>query len=133
VRVRLIVSDWMKGREDVDALQSLDSLRGVEVRVSSVPEWSGSYIPYARVEHCKYAVVDSTTVWIGTSNWEPGYFTGSRNVSVTLRHAGLAREARAAFEASWRSPGAAPPPRGTRGAPRRHGEEPPPGVRKHGG
>jgi hypothetical protein len=41
---------------------------------ASIPEWSGGYIPFARVEHCKYIVADNTKFWLGTSSCKKGYF-----------------------------------------------------------
>ena len=82
---------------------------------------------------CKYAVVDSIEVWVGTSNWEPGYFHGSRNVAVTLRNRRLALEARRVFETSWQAPGAAAVRPDEHYPPKEHGETPPPGKRKYGG
>jgi len=133
VRVRLVISDWEKGSSGLKELQALARVPGIEVKLSTVPEWSGGYIPFARVEHCKYAVVDTLWSWVGTSNWEPGYFHGTRNVSVTMRNRPLAAQARAIFEASWRAPGAAVlDPDGTYPA-TPHGEEAPPGKTKYGG
>ena len=97
-----------------------------------MPEWSGGYIPFARVEHCKYVVVDSSWTWVGTSNWEPGYFHATRNLAVTVHHAPLARRARAIFETSWSAPGAVALSAGTTLAKRVHGETPPPGATNYG-
>jgi len=133
VRVRLLLSDWMTGSSGMQALQALARVPGIEVRLSTVPEWSGGYIPFARVEHCKYVVVDTLRTWVGTSNWSPDYFYSSRNLAVTLENRRLARQARGVFETSWRAPGAAPLAPDSTYAPKVHGETPPPGVRKYGG
>ncbi len=133
VRVRLLVSDWMMGRPAMSALTDLSRVRGVSVRLSTVPEYSRGYIPFARVEHCKYMVVDRRLVWIGTSNWEADYFHESRNVAVTLENARLARQAQRIFETSWAAPTT------TRVTPtsafraKTYRETPPPGRRVYGG
>lgn len=133
VRVRMIISDWQTGSPSLRQLQALARVPGIEVKLSTVPEWSGGYIPFARVEHCKYAVVDTTWAWVGTSNWEPGYFHASRNLSVTMKNRNLAEQAREVFRVSWEAPGAAPlDPDATYPA-KIHGEDPPPGRRKYGG
>src|SRR5438093_3942174 len=106
VSVRMIVSDWEAGGPGMAALQSLARLPQVSVKLSTVPEWSGGYIPFARVEHCKYLVVDTLVTWVGTSNWEPSYFHASRNLAVTMWNRRLAAQAHAVFERSWRAPGA---------------------------
>jgi phosphatidylserine/phosphatidylglycerophosphate/cardiolipin synthase-like enzyme len=132
VRVRLMVSDWEAGRPAMRELDSLAAEPNVEVRLSVVPEWSKSYIPFARVEHCKYATVDSAWTWVGTSNWEPGYFHGSRNLGVTMRNRRLAIQARKIFAASWAAPTAIPVHSGATYAPRLHGATPPPGRTAYG-
>ena len=132
-RVRLIVSDWEMGSSGLEALQQLTRVPGIEVRLSTVPEWSGGYIPFGRVEHCKYVVVDTLWTWVGTSNWSPDYFHASRNLAVTMMNRAIARDARTIFETSWLAPGAAPLAPDSTYAPKVHGEEPPAGVRKYGG
>jgi phosphatidylserine/phosphatidylglycerophosphate/cardiolipin synthase-like enzyme len=133
VRVRLIVSDWETGSSGLKAMQALARVPGIEVRMSTVPEWSGGYIPFARVEHCKYVVADTLWSWVGTSNWSPDYFHSSRNLAVTMMNRPLARDARAIFETSWRAPGTAPLAPDSTYTPKARGEEPPPGVKKYGG
>lgn len=133
VSVKLLVSDWFTGRTAVAALRSLAGAPGIEVKVSTLPQWSGGYIPFARVEHCKYAVVDGERLWLGTANWEPGYFTGSRNLSVILEHPRLGAQAKKIFDTSWTAPSAAPL-RMTGDYPEKvRGETPPPGAKKYGG
>jgi phosphatidylserine/phosphatidylglycerophosphate/cardiolipin synthase-like enzyme len=131
-RIKLLVSDWQSAGSGMRALDSLAEVSGIEVRLSSVPEWSKAYIPFARVEHCKYMVVDSVLTWIGTSNWEPSYFHTSRNVAVTLRNRPLALAARESFEASWKASTAHPVHRGVSYPVRSHGDTAPAGARKYG-
>lgn len=132
VKVKILVSDWMAGRPAMADAESLVA-RGAEVRLSVVKEWTGGYIPYARVEHCKFAIADSTRLWLGTSNWEPSYFTRSRNLGVSMKNRNLAMTARRVFETSWTSPDAIVVQPGVKPAERVHGEEAPPGVKKYGG
>jgi phosphatidylserine/phosphatidylglycerophosphate/cardiolipin synthase-like enzyme len=133
VHVRLLISDWEKGRDAMASLQSLVQVGGVEARLGTVPEWSGGYIPFARVEHCKYVVVDSLSTWVGTANWEPSYFHGSRNLAVRLQNRPLALQARQIFETSWRSPTAEPVNPTAHYEAKIRGETPPPGKKKYGG
>jgi phosphatidylserine/phosphatidylglycerophosphate/cardiolipin synthase-like enzyme len=132
VRVRLLVSDWMKGRSSMRALTELARVPGITVRLSTVPEWSRAYIPFARVEHCKYMVVDRRVVWVGTSNWEPDYFHSSRNVAVTLENARLAQAARKVFETSWAAPTATRVTPASRFAAKPYRDTPPPGRSVYG-
>lgn len=133
VLVRLLVSDWQAGGPRMKVLEDLAAVPGIQVRLSVVPQWSGGYIPFARVEHTKVMVVDTLMTWVGTSNWGPDYFWDTRNVAVTMQNRPLAREAHESFETSWNAPTAVKVhPGGTYPA-RVHGEEPPPGARKYGG
>ena len=123
VRVRLVISDW-EGEEGLSELRSLAAVPGISVRLSRVPDWSGGYVPFARVEHCKYLIADAVRLWLGTSNLEPGYFFGSRNLAVTIDNARLARAAARSFEASWQAAAAQAVHPDSRFTPRAHGEAP---------
>lgn len=132
VSVELLVSDWELGGAGEAALRALAATPHVQVRISRVPEWSGGYIPFARVEHCKYMVADGEWLWLGTSNWEPSYFLTTRNLAITVHHRPLAAEARHVFERDWTAPSAVPFGPGTQLAPRPHGEQAPVGARVFG-
>ncbi|MEZ4653717.1 MAG: phospholipase D-like domain-containing protein [Candidatus Eisenbacteria bacterium] len=128
VQVRLLVSDWQADSEErIRTVQSLAATSGIEVRLSVVAEHSGGYIPFARVEHCKFLVADSREVWIGTSNWGPDYFASTRNVGVTIEHSTLAGMVRRTFEKSWTAPLVRSVEPDSTYARRIHGEEPPDG------
>ncbi|MBI5836280.1 MAG: hypothetical protein HZB25_03450 [Candidatus Eisenbacteria bacterium] len=133
VKVKMLISDWGTGPREIEALKSLARVPNIEVRISTVPQWSGGYIPFARVEHCKYVVADSVWTWVGTSNWEPDYFHRSRNVAVTLKSVRLALQAREVFRRSWDAPGAVPLDLAKEYKVPEHGETPPPGMKKYGG
>lgn len=132
VRVKLLVSDWELGGAGEAALRALAAAPNVEVRISRVPAWSGGYIPFARVEHCKYMVADSGWLWLGTANWEPSYFLATRNLALTVHHAPLAAAARRVFERDWTAPGAVPFGPDTRLEARPHGEQAPAGAKVFG-
>lgn len=108
VVVRVLVSEWATKGDARQALDDLAASAGCEVRVLSIPRWSGGDIPFARVAHAKYLVVDDATVWIGTSNWEGDYFTRSRNVGVVAEGGALPARAARFFDENWRSSYAAP-------------------------
>ena len=132
VKVRLIVSDWAIGGRGEADLRALAATPNIEVRFSHVPEWSGGYIPFARVEHLKYMVTDGEWLWLGTSNWEPSYWMSSRNLAVTLQRVPSARRAEGIFERSWNAPGAQPLTPGVKLVPRVHGETAPAGMKLYG-
>ncbi len=104
VKVRLIVSDWEKNRAEVEQLKKLSLAPNIEVKFSSIPEWSGGYIPFARVEHCKYIVVDSSSCWLGTSNAERSYFYNTRNLGVVVFNSKIAGILRRVFLKGWNGP-----------------------------
>lgn len=101
VRVRLIASDWCKRRSTIPYLKSLALVPNIEVRMMTIPEWSGGFIPYARVVHAKYMVVDGHSSWIGTSNWERSYFYESRNVGVIAESAKIGGILADFFDGNW--------------------------------
>ncbi|MBD3236431.1 MAG: phospholipase, partial [Candidatus Eisenbacteria bacterium] len=107
-RVELLVSEWALRQGTVEGLQSLQALPRIEVRFLRIPPHSSGFIPYARVAHAKYMVVDRRAAWIGTSNWERDYFFASRNVGLILEGAGLPAALGDFFRANWESGHAQP-------------------------
>ncbi|MDI1478186.1 phospholipase D-like domain-containing protein [Polyangium sp. y55x31] len=84
VRVRLLVSDWSKREASLEGLRELSRVPGISIKFIVIPQSSTGFIPFARVAHAKYMVVDGKSAWIGTSNWEGDYFTVSRNVGLFI-------------------------------------------------
>ncbi|MEM9695832.1 MAG: phospholipase D-like domain-containing protein, partial [Myxococcota bacterium] len=82
VRVELLLSHWQA--KNMDAVQSLQRVEGVDVRLATIPEATTGFIPYARVIHAKFAVVDGERGWVGTSNWKGDYFERGRNLALHL-------------------------------------------------
>jgi len=103
VMVKLMCSDWSKSQPQIDFLKSLAVVPNLEVRLSTIPEHSAGFIPFARVDHCKYLLVDNRKFWIGTSNWSKSYFHRSRNAGLIFEDETLAKLLRIFFENSWNS------------------------------
>ena len=103
VQVQMIVSNWNTRLPGILYLKSLQLIPNIEIRISSIPEWSGGFIPFARVEHCKYLVVDERKVWLGTSNWSYSYFHTSRNLGLVLESQTVSRTVHKIFRKSWES------------------------------
>lgn len=82
VKVRIIVANWALRSSMQQYLKSLAVLPNITVKFSSLPEAPRGFIPYARVEHCKYAVADNDRAYIGTGNWGWGYFNTTVDASV---------------------------------------------------
>lgn len=85
VKVNLLVSDWCQKKYEMPYLKSLSVLPNITVKLSTIPEYSKKYIPFARVEHCKFMVVDNNISWVGTSNWKKNYFYNSRNLGLIIK------------------------------------------------
>lgn len=104
VSVQLLVADWSARPGSIEGLQSLEVLPGVDVRMVTIPPWSGGFIPYARVIHAKYLVSDGKRAWIGTSNWSRDYFVESRGVGFVVEGASFAGTLDRLFQELWTGP-----------------------------
>lgn len=102
VKVKLIVSDWNLGKTAVEHFKELIHFPNFEIKYTSIPDYSGGYIPFARVEHCKFISADSVC-WIGTSNMSYDYFYESRNAGVVIENGKFTQRVRDIFYKSWRS------------------------------
>lgn len=107
VQVELMMADWSAKQGTIEGLQSLEVLPNLEVRLVSIPAWSGGFIPFARVVHAKYLVVDGQRAWLGTSNWSRDYFVQTRGVGFVVEGASFAGTLDRLFEEAWRGPYAA--------------------------
>ena len=108
VEVRLLAADWSKRPLAIEPLQSLEREAHIEVKLVTIPPWSKGFIPYARVIHAKYMVIDGRSAWVGTSNWEGDYFTRSRNVGLWVDGASFASRLDRFFQDGWDGPYATP-------------------------
>lgn len=108
VRVELLLADWSKRPRTITGLQKLARIRNIAVRLTTIPAWSGGFIPFARVTHAKALVVDGKRGWLGTSNWEKDYFYNSRNVGVLVDDPAIAGELARFFATLWDSSYAVP-------------------------
>ncbi len=114
VQVQLLVSDWSKHEGNVAGLLALQGAAvksgspPVQVRFLDIPMAASGFIPFARVVHAKYLVVDGQSAWVGTSNWERDYFYASRNVGLVLDGGSLPARLDAFFTQNWGSPYAEP-------------------------
>ena len=121
VDVELLVSDWCKRKGCVEGLQRLAVVPHLHVAFITIPPWSGGFVPYARVAHAKYLVVDGERAWVGTSNWERDYFYKSRNVGLIIAGGALPARLDAFFVGNWKSAYTAPvDPAAQYTAPRTH-------------
>lgn len=104
VQVQLLLADWSKRKGTIEGLQSLQTIPGIDVRMSTIPPFSGGFVPFARVAHAKYMVVDGRRAWIGTGNWEGDYFTQSRNAGLVIDSPKVGERLDRFFADAWGSP-----------------------------
>jgi phosphatidylserine/phosphatidylglycerophosphate/cardiolipin synthase-like enzyme len=104
VKVELLLADWSKRPGTIEGLQALHNPPWITVKLVTIPRWSGGFIPFARVVHSKYMVVDGEAAWLGTSNWDRDYFFTSRNVGVIVEGAPFAGQLERYFADTWNSP-----------------------------
>ncbi|MCK4447970.1 MAG: phospholipase, partial [Candidatus Marinimicrobia bacterium] len=76
----------------------------ISVKLSTIPEWTGGYIPFSRVEHCKFMVVDDSITWVGSSNWKRDYFYSSRNIGIIVKNKKINETMKNIFLKSWDGP-----------------------------
>lgn len=85
VKVQLAIANWSTEPGKIEYIKSLSLLPNIEIRVVTLPEAKGGFIPFARVVHSKFMVVDGKTTWLGTSNWTGGYLDQSRNLELVVK------------------------------------------------
>jgi phosphatidylserine/phosphatidylglycerophosphate/cardiolipin synthase-like enzyme len=81
VKIQLLV-DATNMKKAKAELLALGKLANFEVRSVTIPKFSGGEIPFARLIHSKYMIVDDARYWMGTDNWSKNYFFNSRGVGV---------------------------------------------------
>jgi len=103
VEIKAVLSDWSMRKPDIFYLKSLGVLPNINIKLSTIPQWSGGFIPYSRVQHSKYLLIDENTSWIGSSNWERGYFYTCRNVGMIINSRKINNLLRKVFFTTWES------------------------------
>lgn len=103
VEVEVLLADWQARGRRLEELRRLDALDHVEVKLVSIPRAKSGFIPFARVVHAKYLVVDDARAWVGTSNWSADYFEKSRNAGFIVEGAPFATRLARFFVRTWTS------------------------------
>lgn len=104
VELKIVVSDWSTREPLISHIKSLAVLKNITVKISTIPRWSMGYIPYARVQHSKFLVIDGNRCWIGSSNWEKGYFYNCRNLGIIIKSWMITGKLREIFFNNWMGP-----------------------------
>ncbi len=108
VKVKLLVSHWNTDKPAIEHLKGLSLVPNVEIRIATIPEAKEGFVPFARVNHSKFMVIDGKTLWLGTSNWTGGYLDNSRNLEIVVNDEALAARALAVHSQLWDSQYSAP-------------------------
>jgi phosphatidylserine/phosphatidylglycerophosphate/cardiolipin synthase-like enzyme len=123
IKVKLLVSDWSIGEPSITYLKKLSAHPNIEIKYSSIPDTREGYIPFARVDNCKFIVSDSIACWIGTSNAEKSYFYNSRDVGALVYNKKLTAQMYNIFMKDWDSRYSRAITPGGSYKPREHGEK----------
>ncbi len=108
VRVELMFADWsMGGKSDKD-IKALSRAKNISVKISTLPLPSRGFVPFSRVDHCKYLVFDGNKAMLSTSNWAADYFLETRGAALIVEGAAGASTLEDIFQRSWTGPYAAP-------------------------
>jgi phospholipase D3/4 len=105
VSVRLLFSLWdHSSPNSTQYWASLNALDNVEVRLFVVPPLKGSPpIPFSRVQHAKFMLIDDQVAYIGTSNLTPDYFLNTGGLGWTINSTAVAAQIRGIFDRDWAS------------------------------
>ncbi|MCX6163906.1 MAG: phospholipase D-like domain-containing protein [Ignavibacteriae bacterium] len=103
VKIKIIFSNWTIKKGSTESIQSLSTVPNIEIKFSNIPEYSGGFIPYSRVDHSKYFISDRDISWISTSNWERSYFYECRNATLIIQNEEINSLLEEDFLLSWNS------------------------------
>jgi len=103
VKIKIIFANWAIRKGATEVIQDLSKVKNIEIKFGAIPEHSSGFIPYARVEHCKYFIADNNISWISSANWERGYFYGSRNTTIVIDNKKVNTALKNVFMFDWKS------------------------------
>jgi phospholipase D3/4 len=103
VDVRIIFSDWAIKKDAIEQIKELSQDPGIQIKFSTIPQYSKGFIQYSRVQHCKFFTADDDVSWISTSNWERDYFYQSRNAALVIENSKVNAELEKVFTRVWNS------------------------------
>jgi len=103
VKIKLLLSHWCLKPESLPFAQSIALMKNVEVRYMDIPTLGAQFVPFSRVHHVKYMVVDDDKSWLSSSNMEPDYFLNSRNVGVAIIGKAPIKTLKEVFDLNWNS------------------------------
>ena len=101
VKIKIIFSNWAIRTDATEQIKSLSQVPNIEIKFSNIPEYSAGFIPYARVEHCKYFMADDDMSFISSANWEKGYFYDTRNATMIINNSRINAALQSVFMRDW--------------------------------
>lgn len=104
VRIKMLLPDWAIREKSEKFIKELSTVNNIEIKIITIPQHSEGFIPYARVDHCKYFVSDNNTSWISTSNWEKSYFYNCRNATIIIDNENISSDLSKVFNDIWFGP-----------------------------
>lgn len=104
VHIKMIFADWSIFYPSTQFIQGLSIIPYINIKFGTIPPWKGKCVPFSRVEHCKYMVVDDNKLWIGTGNWTRSYFYGCRNIGMSIVSTHLNKVMQNLFFNDWNGP-----------------------------
>ena len=108
VKVELMFADWSMGGKSDKEIKALSRAKNVSVKISTLPQLSRGFVPFARVDHSKYLVFDGKKAMLSTSNWAADYFLETRGAALIIEGTAGASVLEDIFQRSWTGPYAAP-------------------------
>ncbi|MCI0473760.1 MAG: phospholipase D-like domain-containing protein, partial [Ignavibacteria bacterium] len=103
VDVKIVFSDWAIKKDAIEQIKELSQVQGIQIKFSTIPQYSKGFIPYSRVDHCKFFTADDDVSWLSTSNWERDYFYQSRNAALVIENSKVNAELEKVFNRIWNS------------------------------
>lgn len=101
VKIKMILPDWALKESSVKFIKDLSAVSNIDIKIITIPQYSEGFIPFARVDHCKYFISDNNLSWISTSNWEWSYFYNCRNASLIFNNEKLSADLAKEFNNIW--------------------------------
>lgn len=103
IKIKLLTSHWALKEIPLPFVQSLSVIPNVEVKYMDIPTLGKYFLPFSRVHHCKYMLVDNNIAWLTSGNLEPDYFLNSRNVGICIEGKAPSKIFKEIFNISWNS------------------------------
>jgi len=109
VQVRLLIGNWSHSDpimfpflRSLNAASQACTPGSIDVRVYNVPADPAGVEPFTRVNHAKFMVTDGVA-YVGTSNWEAGYFLNTGGASFNCRQQDFVNSLQSVFDRDWYS------------------------------